>query len=390
MEGKLRASANPALAAELDPTDAAEWADRTLAAAPDDDQLDEGDGGDDGEAAAFAAADGRDDEEGFAGLVAEVAGLLGSLAELRPAAYLAAAGAPLVALLPSFAAAGRGEGGGRGGLAPLLLFDLGTAAALLRAVLAHAPPAQAAELAARLAEALPSLPAAPPPPPSPLHWRAELSLLGLARLQCAALTADTQPGTPTRRRAAAAAAEGVEPLVAGLLGTVVPRTLRLVATAPGAAAGRAAGGLLLSLCAARWPAAAAPAFVPLRENAAAAAELVAPPRRPELLAAAGLAMLLPPRAAAAAASAPPPEACAAFAALVGGLAAGQEAAGPRASGPASWPPLARRLVDSKGAPMPSRLYDEARAPRHTARPRRAVGRVAAQRRRRGGRTAAAG
>ena len=56
MEGKLRASANPALAAELDPTDAAEWADRTLAAAPDDDQLDEGDGGDDGEAAAFAAA----------------------------------------------------------------------------------------------------------------------------------------------------------------------------------------------------------------------------------------------------------------------------------------------------------------------------------------------
>ena len=173
---RLRLSTNPELAREIDPSDAAEWADRTFAVADDDDddKLDDGGpGGDDGEGAAFAAADGHDEEEGFAGLVAEVAGLLGSLAELRPSAYLAAAGAPLLELLPAFAAASRGEGGAA---APPLLFDLGTAAALLRAVVTHAPPAESAALARHLAEALPPLPTAPPPPPSPLHWRAELSL----------------------------------------------------------------------------------------------------------------------------------------------------------------------------------------------------------------------
>ena len=74
----------------------------------------------------------------------------------------------------------------------------------------------------------------------------------------------------------------------------MPRALRLVSTAPGGPAGRAASALLLSLCGARWPAAARPAFAPLREHAAAAAALVPPARRPELLAAASLALLLPP------------------------------------------------------------------------------------------------
>ena len=74
----------------------------------------------------------------------------------------------------------------------------------------------------------------------------------------------------------------------------MPRALRLVSTAPGGPAGSAASALLLSLCGARWPAAARPAFAPLREHAAAAAALVPPARRPELLAAASLALLLPP------------------------------------------------------------------------------------------------
>ena len=354
---RLRLSTNPELASEIDPSDAAEWADRTFAVADDDDddKLDDGGpGGDDGEGAAFAAADGHDEEEGFAGLVAEVAGLLGSLAELRPAAYLAAAGAPLLELLPAFAAASRGEGGAA---APPLLFDLGTAAALLRAVVTHAPPAESAALARHLAEALPPLPAAPPPPPSPLHWRAraplssytytytytycghtctigvlydayhgcttltrraELSLLGLTRLQCATLTACAGPANSPAATAAHAT-------VAGCLAAAVPRALRLVATAPGGPAGRAASALLLSLCGARWPAEARPAFAPLREHTAAAAALVPPARRPELLAAASLALLLPPagfmaaaRASASkvAACSPQPEACEAFAALV--------------------------------------------------------------------------
>ena len=282
---RLRLSTNPELAREIDPSDAAEWADRTFAVADDDDddKLDDGGpGGDDGEGAAFAAADGHDEEEGFAGLVAEVAGLLGSLAELRPSAYLAAAGAPLLELLPAFAAASRGEGGAA---APPLLFDLGTAAALLRAVVTHAPPAESAALTRHLAEALPPLPAAPPPPPSPLHWRAELlslllhlhlhllwphlhyrsttyyayhgcttltrraelSLLGLTRLQCATLTACAGPANSPAATAAHAT-------VAGCLAAAVPRALHLVATAPGGPAGRAASALLLSLCGARWPA----------------------------------------------------------------------------------------------------------------------------------------
>ena len=97
---RLRLSSNPDLASEIDPTDAAEWTDRTLTvgADDDDDKLDDGPGGDDDEGEAFAAADGHEDEEGFAGLVAEVAGLLGSLAALRPAEYLAAAGPPLLQL----------------------------------------------------------------------------------------------------------------------------------------------------------------------------------------------------------------------------------------------------------------------------------------------------
>ena len=153
-----------------------------------------------------------------------MAGLLGSLAALRPAAYLAAAGPPLLELLPAFAAASRGEGGAA---APPLLFDLGTAAALLRAVVAHAPPVESAALARHLAEALPPLPAAPPPPPSALHWRAELSLLGLTRLQCVTLTA-ANTGPANSPDAAAAHAT-----VAASLGAALPRALRLVATAPG-------------------------------------------------------------------------------------------------------------------------------------------------------------
>ena len=146
--------------------------------------------------------------------------------------------------------------------------------------MAHAPPVESAALARHLAEALAPLPAAPPPPPSALHWRAELSLLGLTRLQCVTLTA-ANTGPANSPDAAAAHAT-----VAASLGAALPRALRLVATAPGGRAGRAASALPLSLCGARWPAAARPAFAPLREHAAAAADLVPPARRPELLAAA--------------------------------------------------------------------------------------------------------
>ena len=78
-----------------------------------------------------------------------------------------------------------------------------------------------------LAQALPPLPAAPPPPPSALHWRAELSLLGLTRLQCVTLTA-ANTGPANSPDAAAAHAT-----VAASLGAALPRALRLVATAPG-------------------------------------------------------------------------------------------------------------------------------------------------------------
>ena len=61
---RLRLSTNPELAREIDPSDAAEWADRTFAVADDEDGdgLDDGGpGGDDGEGAAFGSADGHDD-----------------------------------------------------------------------------------------------------------------------------------------------------------------------------------------------------------------------------------------------------------------------------------------------------------------------------------------
>ena len=297
----LQARHNPRLGdSGVDPLDDDSWADRT-APPPDTDGLDDdGDGG--GGAGDGGGGDGDgdgDDDEGFAGFVCEASELLRHLSEQQPAPYLATVGQPLALLLPAlgdaFGESGSGAAAAATGGGAAALFDCGTLVVCLSSVVGAASATETDHLTRMLLNALPP-PSAPPAarPAAPagasraLLWRAELSLLGLMRLQCAGLLA------------AAAARADAAALLGEVLASLVPRTLRLLAAAPTAAAGRAATSLLLGVCAQRWPPGAPQAaFASLRASPMAVAELAPPPRRPDVLAAVSLALLLPPKEAAA-------------------------------------------------------------------------------------------